>query len=101
MAAPAPPSLSKTPVVSGILKSGQTTKTTTGTWTSPDKLVYTYQWERCDSSGLNCTLIANATTGTYKLTTADIGHDIIVLVIATDLEGQSSPATQGPVGPVN
>jgi hypothetical protein len=100
VAAPPPPMLITDPVISGNTQAGQVLTTTTGTWKSPDKLRYTYKWQLCDSSGGTCTAITGATSNSYVLTSADVGHDITVVVTATDKENQSGHATATPVGPV-
>jgi len=79
------------PVVSGTLQAGRTLSTTNGTW-SASPTSYTYQWEDCNSSGVSCTNITGATENEYTLTEADIGHTIIVAVVAHNASGPSSPA---------
>ena len=44
-----------------------------GVW-SNTPTSYTYQWERCDTSGMNCALISGATSESYTLTAADLQH---------------------------
>ncbi len=79
------------PLISGTPYSGQTLKTTAGSWTaSPTS--YTYQWEDCNSSGEECTSIEGATGTEYTLTGADIGHTVRVVVIAHNASGASAPA---------
>jgi Bacterial Ig domain len=61
-----------------------------GTWSTPagaGATTYTYRWEACDSSGENCTTIAGAEAASYTPTTADIGHTLRALIIATDSWG--------------
>jgi hypothetical protein len=70
-----------------------------GNWSSPDKLSYSYQWVRCDPDG--CSAINDQTRANYTQTTADIGHELTVIVIATDPEGQTGQATATSVGPVS
>ncbi len=79
------------PIISGTSYNGQTLKTTNGTWTgSPTS--YTYQWEDCNSSGTSCANIAGATAAEYTLTSADIEHEIRVVVVASNGSGASLPA---------
>jgi dihydrodipicolinate synthase/N-acetylneuraminate lyase len=68
-------------------------------WTSPDPLSYGDQWERCDDTGSDCVAIAGATGSVYRLTAADVGHGVTVLVTATDQEGQTGTGT-APATPV-
>ncbi|MGA9316334.1 MAG: choice-of-anchor Q domain-containing protein [Solirubrobacteraceae bacterium] len=87
------------PIISGTPFSGQTLKTTTGSWTaSPTS--YTYQWEDCNSKGEACTSIEGATGTEYTLTGADIEHTIRVVVIAHNVSGASAPAESAPTAVV-
>ena len=74
--------------------------TTTGSWSSPDTLTYSYQWERCSSTGKSCVAITHATQSSYKLTSADVGHRVTVVVTAKDQEAQTGRATATAVGSV-
>ena len=67
--------LKNVPTISGEFVSG---KTLTANYTSQDDETVTYQWNR------NGTVIANATSSTYMLTTEDIDQEISVSVTATD-----------------
>lgn len=78
------------PVVTGTAKDGQTLSGTAGTWTGGSPITYTFQWWRCDTNGANCSTIANATTATYKLTTADVGHAVRIRVTAKNSAGSTS-----------
>ena len=65
-----------TPTVTGTKKVASTLTAVAGTW-GPAPVSLSYQWYR---SG---TLISGATTGTYKLVTADKGKTITVKVTGT------------------
>jgi hypothetical protein len=97
---PPAPRNTRQPAISGTAKRGQTLKTTTGSWSSPDPLAFAYQWQRCTATGSNCTKIAGATHASFTLTAADAGHKITVTVIASDREHQTGHATAKAVGPV-
>jgi hypothetical protein len=74
------------PSISGSLTHGSVLTASNGTWTgSPTG--FTYQWLQCGSSGLFCTPISGATSSTYTTTSGDIGHEIQVLVDATNASG--------------
>ena len=94
---PPPPSNMGLPVISGNFATGKTLRTTKGSWSSPDDLTYTYQWQRCEDSG-TCTNIDGANAQTYKLTGADTAGQVTVVVSATDGEGRATQATAQPVG---
>jgi sugar lactone lactonase YvrE len=77
------------PTVSGISAVGETLTSTTGAW-SNDPIVYTYQWEDCDSSGASCTPVPGATSSTHVIASNEAGHTIRVVVTADNGGG---PAT--------
>jgi hypothetical protein len=79
------------PVVTGTAVVNQTLTTSVGSWaggTTP----YSYQWQRCSSTGTGCVDISGATATTYKLTSADGGHVVRSTVRATNVNGLSQPA---------
>ena len=79
--------LKNVPTISGEFVSG---KTLTANYTSQDDETVTYQWNR------NGTVIANATSSTYTLTTEDIDQEISVSVTATD-ENRTGSVTSAAV----
>jgi hypothetical protein len=90
-ALPAPVDVT-TPTISGTAKRGQTLTENHGTWThSPTS--YSYQWERCDTTGNNCSAITGATAQTYTVTTSDVRHTLRVSEIARNATGASAAAT--------
>ncbi len=96
---PLPPSNTVPPSLSGNTTQGQTLTETHGTWTnSPTS--FTYQWERCDSSGRTCSAIAGASAPTYALTGADLGHTIRVQETARNTHRSQRPAISAPTGVV-
>ena len=99
---PPAPQNTVAPVISGTTQDGQYLKVTSdGTWTSGDRLTYTYQWQRCDTGGANCTNVPAASPAYfYKQTSGDIGHKIQVIVTATDAENQTGQSTSNLLGPV-
>ena len=93
-----PPSNTGVPVVSGTAQQGSTLSTSNGSWTgSPTS--YAYQWQRCDSTGSNCSTISGATSGSYNLTSSDVGHTLRSAVTATN-PGGSTSATSNQTGSV-
>jgi len=77
------------PVISGTATQGQTLSTTNGSWTQ-SPTTYTYQWQRCDSAGNNCSPITGATSKTYVLQSGDVGSTIRAVVTAGNSYGSSS-----------
>ena len=96
---PLPPSNTAPPSISGNTTQGQTLAESHGSWTnSPTS--FTYQWERCDSSGRSCSAIAGATSQTYTLTAADVGDTIRVEETASNTHRSRRPAISAPTGVV-
>src|SRR3954454_17955168 len=60
-----------------------------GSW-SGDGLTYTYQWMRCDTDGLGCVPIPDATNLDYAATTADVGHTLAFCVTARNSGGSAT-----------
>ncbi len=88
---PPAPVVKTLPTISGTDTEGDTLTATNGTWEN-GPTGYEYQWQDCNTSGSSCTSITAATAGTHKLTAADTGHTLRVIVTATN-EGGSTPAT--------
>ncbi len=88
-----PPVNTSVPTTTGTLLDGSTVTASDGTWTGTPALSFTYQWQRCDAGGSNCTDIAGATGQTRDLTAADVGNTVRVLVTATNAGGSASAAS--------
>jgi len=80
------------PVVTGTAVVNQTLTTSVGSWDGGGAAPFSYQWQRCSSTGTSCASIPGATANTYKLTTADGGHVVRSTVRATNVNGVSPPA---------
>jgi hypothetical protein len=89
---PAAPTNGILPTITGTTTQGQTLSAGAGTWSGASGSV-AYQWEDCDSRGANCSPISGATSGTYTLAAADVGHTLVVVVIASNPGGSSSAAS--------
>ncbi|MDX6644003.1 MAG: hypothetical protein QOD76_1965, partial [Solirubrobacteraceae bacterium] len=85
----APPVNTTAPSISGPALQGKTLTTTNGSWSGSTPMQFAYRWRRCDSSGSNCTDIANATASTYKLVAADAGLRLRSRVTATNAGGSA------------
>ena len=103
---PAAPRFASAPSVSGKAVNNQTL--TAGAGSSPGGGSTTLQFERCDAKGANCAAIpgavatrlrAAASTATYKLTSADLGHAIRVRQTQTNALG-STALQSAPTGAV-
>lgn len=69
-----------------------------GQW-SNSPTSFSYQWEDCDSGGLNCSNIAGATSSSYTVAVGDEGHTIRVVVTAVG-PSRSVTLTSAPSGMV-
>jgi uncharacterized protein YukE len=89
------------PTIVGTARQGETLTASNGTWDGQGSITYAYHWQRCDSSGSNCTNISHATNNQYTLTSDDVNKTIAVAVTATDSNGSATAysSTVGPVSP--
>jgi len=85
-----PPANTDPPTISGTAQDGQILTASPGTWTGTQPITYTYQWQRCDSTGGNCNPIAGATSTTYSVVSADVGGTLTVVVQASNAAGNAS-----------
>jgi hypothetical protein len=70
------------PVVTGNAMQGQVLTVSSGTWsTTPGST--TYAWQRCNPNGRVCAPIDGATSSTYTVTAADMGHALLAIIQAT------------------
>jgi hypothetical protein len=87
------------PTISGAPQVGDTLSESQGSWL-PSSSTLAYQWESCDTSGAGCSPIPGATAQTYKLTSAEVGHTVLVQETASQNGASSSPAASIPTGVV-
>lgn len=90
------PTASTPPTIVGSAQTGKRVTAVPGEWSGGKPVTFTYQWQRCDASGLGCAPIPGATTDTYLPATADLGHALTVAVSAQATGGSAtavSPAT--------
>ncbi len=79
------------PAISGTVVPGQSISTSNGSWaanTPPTS--FSYQWEHCDSSGLNCAFISGAAGSSYTLSSADTNFTMRSVVTASDAGGSTA-----------
>ncbi len=79
-----PPANSEAPVINGAAREGAKLFAGNGDWSGSQPLRYHYQWERCNSSGEGCTVIAGATNSSYTAVSGDVGSTLRVKVTATN-----------------
>jgi hypothetical protein len=85
------------PTITGTATLGQVLTAHAGTWTQAPSS-YSYQWQRCDSGGANCSSLGSAVdtsaaSVTYTVASGDLGHTLRVEVAASNDTGAGSPVT--------
>jgi tripartite motif-containing protein 71 len=81
------------PAISGTPQDGQTLNASSGTWTGTSPLAYTYQWERCNVGGEECTIVEGATGPEYLQGQADVGSTLRVVASASNVAGSAEAAS--------
>lgn len=79
----------KAPELTGTLQQGQTLTLNPGTWSGTAPITYSYEWQRCNGEGINCSDFATNTTSTYTLGSADVGNRLQVRVTAKNAAGSA------------
>ena len=93
-AAQVAPSDISLPTIGGTAEEGKTLTAAAGSWSgSPTSIGY--QWQTCNSSGTGCVNAGGETGQTYRLSSADVGETIRVVVTAQNAAGSAS-ATSTP-----
>jgi CHRD domain-containing protein/predicted actin-binding protein len=97
--AASPPVNSSLPTIGGTAQQGHTLTASNGSWGGVTPIAYTYQWQRCNSSGSSCGSIGNATNQNYVASSGDVGRTIRIEVTATNADGKSQAlsASTGPI----
>jgi RHS repeat-associated protein len=85
------------PAVGGSPHAGGTQEADPGEWSGALPISYGYQWQRCNSSGAECTNITGANVRGYTPTEAMISSTLRVTVTASNSEGSLSETS--PVSP--
>jgi hypothetical protein len=85
----AAPKTTSPPTIEGKFQVGETLTAGNGLWAN-NPTEYTYQWQRCNSSGSGCVDITGAASKTYKLVSADVDKTVRVLVTAANTDGKAT-----------
>lgn len=83
-----PPHNTALPEITGILQAGETLSASDGQWEGA--VSFTYQWFRCTTAGADCQPIADATSSSYSVGTADQDHGLKVQVTAANQGGATT-----------
>ncbi len=78
------------PAVSGPAQAGQILVTSAGSWAGSPPPTFTYQWQRCNSSGSGCVILYGQQSTTYAVSDADVGATMRTLVTATNGAGTAT-----------
>jgi len=70
------------PQIAGLAVAGKPLQVTTGAW-SPAPTGIAYAWLRCNANGRICATIAGASSSTYTVAGADVGHALVAFVRAS------------------
>jgi subtilisin family serine protease len=84
-----PPRNTVLPVITGTAVQGQILSVSKGSWTNSPTM-YTYRWNRCDTTGASCAAISGATANTYVVAAADVGSTLRASVTATNPVGSTT-----------
>jgi streptogramin lyase len=95
---PPAPALLTAPTVSGAAAVGALLEASVGSW-SHEPTSYSYQWQVCDPSGVQCEDIPGATGSTLTVGATEVGRTVRVAVSAANLGG-TTVATSAPIGPI-
>lgn len=86
--AAAPPLNTHVPVITGTVQQGARVTAGGYAWDSTPETAYSLAWLRCEAAG--CRTIAGATGAHYTLVAADVGHTLVAVSTATNVDGSAS-----------
>ena len=89
-AAPARPTNTTEPTISGTAVVGNRLTANRGAWTGDPPITYAFRWLRCNKTGDNCTEIGGATDTEYVVVANDVGRTLRVRVTARNDQGSRS-----------
>jgi TolB protein len=96
------PVAASAPTITGGLspQTGHQLTATNGSWKGASSTGYSYQWQRCNSSGASCSSIGGATAQTYAIVSADVGNTLRVVVTASNPAGSTASTASNATGVV-
>ncbi len=80
------------PKIAGTSLTGERMSVSIGKW-SNNPIVYSYQWEDCNTAGTGCAIIQGANNPNYTPSRTDLGHTLVVEVSAANGGGTTTAAT--------
>jgi RHS repeat-associated protein len=91
--APAAPTVLSAPEIYGAPAVGSVYESSAGVWHGSPRRSYSFQWQRCNASGEECSDIEGATNSAYTVIESDLGSTVRVLVTATNSLGSAESAS--------
>jgi len=88
------PTLKSRPVLHGKAKKGRTLRASAGKWQGARPLRVSFQWRRCKRHGSRCVTVAQGRRPRHRLTRADVGRKLFVVVTATNAYGSATARTR-------
>ncbi len=86
-----PPHPRRGATISGPREDGRVLSVSEGVWLGSTPMSFTYQWEACERGRRHsCTPIPGATEASYRATSQDVRHKLVVLVTAKNAEGTAT-----------
>lgn len=89
MAQAAVPASQSAPAVTGTAEQGYWLTTSNGTWAN-SPTGYVYGWQDCGATGGSCVTISGQTASTFLLRPADVGHEVVSVVRASNANGSAT-----------
>jgi hypothetical protein len=90
VSAAAAPAFKNPPSITGKTQVGQALVAKVGTFTGGIPRKFVFQWQSCDASGASCTNVSGATSESYGVRSADVGHTLRVQVTASNDYGSDT-----------
>ncbi|HEX7082542.1 MAG TPA: hypothetical protein VF186_00335 [Gaiellaceae bacterium] len=81
------PAATSQPNITGNAQVGQTLTSQSGAWQGKTPMSFSYQWQRCSTSGADCKSIDKATGQTYVVQSSDAGYRLRTIVTAKNDDG--------------
>jgi hypothetical protein len=78
-----------TPKIEGAPEDGQVLSVGGEEWKGTPPLSFAYQWEVCDRSGADCSVIVGATDSSYRVVSSQIGSRLRAIVTASNAGGSA------------
>lgn len=92
--APRAPSNTAAPTVTGEAAVGEILTGSPGTWVGTAPVSTAYRWQSCNANGVACADIRGETAQIMRITSAEVGFRIRVVVTATNARGSAAVPSQ-------